>query len=40
MADDFDFGLIERAPFCALLGIKIESAANGEARVRITFPTA
>jgi uncharacterized protein (TIGR00369 family) len=37
MADDFDFGLIERAPFCALLGIKIESAANGEARVRMPF---
>ncbi|HXR36631.1 MAG TPA: PaaI family thioesterase [Candidatus Binataceae bacterium] len=37
MADTFDFGLIERAPFCALLGIKIESAANGEARVRMPF---
>jgi uncharacterized protein (TIGR00369 family) len=37
MADTFDFGLIERAPFCVLLGIKIESAANGEARVRMPF---
>ena len=37
MADDFDFGSIERAPFCALLGIRIESAAGGEARVRMPF---
>ena len=37
MADAFDFGSIERAPFCALLGIKIESAANGEASVRMPF---
>jgi uncharacterized protein (TIGR00369 family) len=37
MANTFDFGLIERAPFCALLGIKIESAASGEARVRMPF---
>ena len=37
MADDFDFGSIERAPFCAVLGIKIESAADGEARVRMPF---
>ena len=37
MADALDFGSIERAPFCALLGIKIESAANGVARVRMPF---
>lgn len=37
MAETFDFGLIERAPLCALLGIKIESAANGAAQVRMPF---
>ncbi len=37
MADAFDFRSIERAPFSALLGLKIESAANGEARVRMPF---
>lgn len=38
MADNlFDLGSIERAPFSALLGVKIESAANGEARVRMPF---
>lgn len=37
MADLFDLRSIERAPFSALLGLKIESAANGEARVRMPF---
>jgi uncharacterized protein (TIGR00369 family) len=37
MADAFDLSSIERAPFSALLGLKIESAANGEARVRMPF---
>ncbi len=37
MADVFDPGSIERAPFSSLLGLKIESAANGEARVRMPF---
>ena len=37
MADVFDLRSIERAPFSALLGLKIESAANGEARVRMPF---
>jgi uncharacterized protein (TIGR00369 family) len=35
MADLFDLRSIERAPFSSLLGLKIESAANGEARVRM-----
>ncbi len=37
MADVFDLRSIEHAPFSALLGLKIESAANGEARVRMPF---
>jgi uncharacterized protein (TIGR00369 family) len=37
MADLFDLRSIERAPFSALMGLKIESAANGEARVRMPF---
>jgi uncharacterized protein (TIGR00369 family) len=37
MAELFDLRSIERAPFSALLGLKIESAANGEARVRMPF---
>jgi uncharacterized protein (TIGR00369 family) len=37
MADAFDLSSIEHAPFSALLGLKIESAANGEARVRMPF---
>ncbi|HEV3114887.1 MAG TPA: PaaI family thioesterase [Candidatus Binataceae bacterium] len=37
MADVLDLRSIERAPFSALLGLKIESAANGEARVRMPF---
>jgi uncharacterized protein (TIGR00369 family) len=37
MADALDFRSIERAPFSALLGLKIESADNGEARVRMPF---
>jgi uncharacterized protein (TIGR00369 family) len=37
MADAFDFRSIEGAPFSALLGLKIESAGNGEARVRMPF---
>jgi uncharacterized protein (TIGR00369 family) len=37
MADAFDPRSIERAPFSALLGLKIERAANGEARVRMPF---
>jgi uncharacterized protein (TIGR00369 family) len=37
MADVFDPASIERAPFSSLLGMKIESAANGEARVRMPF---
>ncbi len=38
MADElFDLRSIERAPFSALLGLKIEAAANGEARVRMPF---
>ena len=37
MADVLDLRSIERAPFSALLGLKIESAGNGEARVRMPF---
>jgi|SRR5579875_500944 uncharacterized protein (TIGR00369 family) len=37
MADIFDPRSIQRAPFSALLGLKIENAANGEARVRMPF---
>ena len=37
MADAFDLRSIERAPFSALLGLKIESAVNGVARVRMPF---
>ena len=37
MADALDLRSIERAPFSALLGLKIESAGNGEARVRMPF---
>jgi uncharacterized protein (TIGR00369 family) len=37
MADAVDLGSIERAPFSALLGLKIESARNDEARVRMPF---
>jgi uncharacterized protein (TIGR00369 family) len=37
MADEFDLTSIERAPFSALLGIKIEGAGNGQARVRLPF---
>ena len=37
MADGSDLQSIERAPFSALLGLKIEHAANGEARVRMPF---
>jgi uncharacterized protein (TIGR00369 family) len=37
MADVSDLRSIERAPFSALLGLKIESAVNGEARVRMPF---
>jgi uncharacterized protein (TIGR00369 family) len=37
MADEFDLTSIERAPFSALLGLKIESAGNGQARVRMPF---
>ncbi len=37
MADGSDLQSIERAPFSALLGLKIEHAASGEARVRMPF---
>jgi uncharacterized protein (TIGR00369 family) len=37
MADESELASIERAPFSALLGIRIESAGNGEARVRLPF---
>jgi uncharacterized protein (TIGR00369 family) len=37
MADGLDLRSIERAPFSALLGLKVESAANGQARVRMPF---
>jgi uncharacterized protein (TIGR00369 family) len=37
MADALDLGSIERAPFSALLGIRIESAGDGEARLRLPF---
>jgi uncharacterized protein (TIGR00369 family) len=37
MADAIDLKAIERSPFSALLGLKIESAGNGEARVRMPF---
>src|SRR5215472_4637977 len=37
MADTSDLRDIERAPFSALLGFKIESAGNDEARVRMPF---
>jgi uncharacterized protein (TIGR00369 family) len=37
MADAIDLRSIERAPFSTLLGLKIESAAHGEARVRMPF---
>jgi uncharacterized protein (TIGR00369 family) len=37
MADVFDPRSIEHAPFSALLGLKIEHAASGEARVRMPF---
>ena len=29
--------MIENAPFCAMLGIKVEAAANGEARLRMPW---
>ena len=29
--------LLEQAPFSAVLGLKIESAANGSAKVRMPF---
>lgn len=37
MAEPFDLRSIERAPLSTLLGLKIESADNGEARVRMPF---
>jgi uncharacterized protein (TIGR00369 family) len=37
MADGLDLRSIERAPFSTLLGLKVESAANGQARVRMPF---
>jgi uncharacterized protein (TIGR00369 family) len=37
MAGGFDLRSIERAPFSTLLGLKIESAAKDEARVRMPF---
>jgi len=37
MADVLDLRSIERAPFSALLGLKIESAGKDEARVRMPF---
>ena len=37
MAEAFDLRSIERAPFSALLGLKIEHAADGQARVRMPF---
>jgi uncharacterized protein (TIGR00369 family) len=33
----YDFTSFERAPFSALLGIKIEDTGNGHARVRLPF---
>lgn len=40
MANEFDLTSIERAPFSAMLGLKIEGAGNGEARVRMPFQLA
>jgi uncharacterized protein (TIGR00369 family) len=37
MASTFDPRSIERAPFSALLGLKIESTGKDEARVRMPF---
>jgi uncharacterized protein (TIGR00369 family) len=37
MADESDLRFIERVPYSALLGLKVERAANGEARVRMPF---
>ncbi len=37
MADADDLRFIERAPFSALLGLKVESAGDDQARIRMPF---